>query len=338
MPQIVSDLVHLECWPDYQAKLLTQLIHRYSHQNEYAVFDMDNTSYLYDVTEALLAFLEWKGVLTRNNMNLALEVVPFCDDVNHRESLYSYYQRLCRMGDLLSYPWIAQVFSGLSLKTVKLYLDEMMSAQQAIPVCCCKGEGVWSDEWVYPPRLLPAMQELYRVLQQNGIEVYVVTAANEEVARMLIADEHYGYGVKPENVIGVRVWLRDTATNQLVNTHEQIQSGLYYCGVNDDKLMTHYLATMTWHEGKLAAITGSINEWKKPILVAGDTPLSDGYMLLYGVDAARGGMRLWVSHGEEKDQKIRDWYQQAAQQEYNLGQPMLADKNWLTVSIRELLP
>jgi hypothetical protein len=32
---------------------------------------------------------------------------------------------------------------------------------------------------------------------ENGIEVYVMTAASEELVRMVAADPKYGYNVKP---------------------------------------------------------------------------------------------------------------------------------------------
>ena len=42
---------------------------------------------------------------------------------------------------------------------------------------------------------------------ENGIEVYVMTAASEELVRMVAADPKYGYNVKPQNVIGVSTLL-----------------------------------------------------------------------------------------------------------------------------------
>ena len=43
---------------------------------------------------------------------------------------------------------------------------------------------------------------------ENGIEVYVVSAASEELVRMVASDPKYGYNVKPQNVIGVSLLLR----------------------------------------------------------------------------------------------------------------------------------
>ena len=38
-----------------------------------------------------------------------------------------------------------------------------------------------------------------------------------------------------------------------------------------------------------------IDEWKKPVLVGGDTPTSDGYMQFHGVDVGKGGIHLWIN-------------------------------------------
>ena len=50
------------------------------------------------------------------------------------------------------------------------------------------------------PRCSKSRQTL-QILQENGIEVYVMTAASEEIVRMIASDPKYGYNVKPENVM-----------------------------------------------------------------------------------------------------------------------------------------
>ncbi len=40
-------------------------------------------------------------------------------------------------------------------------------------------------------------------------------------------------------------------------------------------------------------------QWKKPVLVGGDTPTSDGYMLFHSVDVAKGGIHLWVNRKDK---------------------------------------
>jgi hypothetical protein len=134
---------------------------------------------------------------------------------------------------------------------------------------------------VQPPKVFTGQAELYNKLMENGIEVYVMTAASEELVRMVAADPKYGYNVKPQNVIGVSLLLKDRATGELTTARKQISAG------NDEKAnlgleLTPYLWTpATWMAGKQAAILTYIDEWKKPVLVGGDTPTSDGYMLFH---------------------------------------------------------
>ncbi|MEN0107933.1 MAG: haloacid dehalogenase-like hydrolase, partial [Pseudomonas sp.] len=51
----------LKHWPAEAAKQLDAMIAANANQGNYAVFDMDNTSYRYDLEESLLPFMENKG-------------------------------------------------------------------------------------------------------------------------------------------------------------------------------------------------------------------------------------------------------------------------------------
>ncbi len=104
---------------------------RQRQQGNYAVFDMDNTSYRYDLEESLLPFMENKGLITRDKLDPSLKLIPFKDTADHKESLFSYYYRLCEVDDMVCYPWVAQVFSGFTLKELKGYVDEIDGVRQA---------------------------------------------------------------------------------------------------------------------------------------------------------------------------------------------------------------
>ena len=60
------------------------------------MFDADNTTYRYDL-ESLLPYLENRGVLTRDTLDPSLKLIPFKDSADYRESLTSYYYRLCEI-------------------------------------------------------------------------------------------------------------------------------------------------------------------------------------------------------------------------------------------------
>src|SRR5699024_1491077 len=84
----------LKHWPPAAAKALNAMIAANAHSGRYAVFDMDNTSYQYDIEESMIPFLENKGVISRDTIDPSLKIIPFKDTPTYKESLYSYYNRL----------------------------------------------------------------------------------------------------------------------------------------------------------------------------------------------------------------------------------------------------
>lgn len=331
-----SQAVELKTWPEAAARKLDAMIKENANKGAYAVFDMDNTSYQYDLTEALLAYLESQQVLTRDKLDPSLKLMPFKDGDGEKESLFSYYYRLCEVDDLVCYPWIAQSFAGLSLAELKTHVDAMLASGKPIPVRYFDGGKVVEGS-VKPPNFFEGMQELYAKLRENGIEVYVMTAANEEIVRMVASDPKYGYKVKPENVIGVNVLLKDPGTGALTTSRLQIKKGKYDEAANRKLMVTPYLMNpMTWYEGKLGSIAGWIDQWRKPILVAGDTPISDGYMLLNATDLSKGGVRVWVNRKDKYLKQMDEWIATSVGKQKELGLEVTADKNWVKVTPKEI--
>jgi phosphoserine phosphatase len=321
----------LKHWPEPAARQLDALIAANANQGNYAVFDMDNTSYRYDLEESLLPFLEMKGVLTREKLDPSLKLIPFKDVGGHKESLNSYYYRLCEVDDLVCYPWVAQVFSGFTLKELKGYVDELMAYGKPIPSTYYEGDAVKTIE-INPPKIFTGQKELMNKLQENGIEVYIITAALEELVRMVASDPRYGYNVKPENVIGVTTLLKDRKTGAVTTSRKQITDGHYDEKANLDLELTPYLWTpATWMSGKYAAILTYIDEWKKPILAAGDTPISDGYMMFHGTDVSKGGINVWINRKAKYLDQISAMQKTHADAQAKQGLPVTADKNWIVV-------
>jgi phosphoserine phosphatase len=328
-----TDLKH---WPEAQAKQLDAMIAANANKGNYAVFDMDNTSYRYDLEESLLPFMENKGLITREKLDPSLKLMPFKDTADHKESLFSYYYRLCEVDDMVCYPWVAQVFSGFTLKELKGYVDELMASGKPVPSTYYEGDVVKTIE-VNPPKIFTGQAELYNKLMENGIEVYVMTAASEELVRMVASDPKYGYNVKPQNVIGVSMLLKDRKTGELTTARKQITAGKYDEKANLGLELTPYLWTpATWMAGKQAAILTYIDEWKKPVLVGGDTPTSDGYMLFHGVDVAKGGIHLWINRKDKYMTQINGMMAKNAAAQAKEGLPVTADKNWVIVKPEEI--
>lgn len=232
-----ASATELEHWPAPAARQLNALIEANANKGAYAVFDMDNTSYRYDLEESLLPYLEMKGVLTRDRLDPSLKLIPFKDQAGHKESLFSYYYRLCEIDDMVCYPWVAQVFSGFTLRELKGYVDELMAYGKPIPATYYDGDKLATLD-VEPPRVFSGQRELYNKLMENGIEVYVISAAHEELVRMVAADPRYGYNAKPENVIGVTTLLKNRKTGELTTARKQIAEGKYDPKANLDLEVT----------------------------------------------------------------------------------------------------
>lgn len=336
-------------WPPAAASSLDALIAANANASAYAVFDEDNTSYRYDIEESMIPFLENKGVLTRDFLDPALKLIPFKDNATYNESMYSYYNRLCQIDDVVCYPWAAQVFSGLRLAELKGYVDELMHLNTTIPTTywdTSATDDAYDDAnnaalvetAIHPPQLFRGQIELYNRLMANGIAVYVVSASSEELVRMVASDPQYGYNVPAANVIGVSTLLQNTSSGHLTTARKQIAEGVYDAANNGDLLLTSYLWTPnTWQTGKYAAILSYIDAWRRPVLVAGDTPASDGPMLFHGVDVAKGGIHLWVNRTAIAWDEISGMMTEYAQEQEALGLDVTADKNWVVVSPEDIL-
>ena len=326
----------LQHWPAVAADRLRTLIRTHAHQGAYAVFDADNTTYHHDLVGSLLPFMEARGVLTRDTMHPALKIIPFRDGNGQRETLHSYYFRLGEIDDQVGYPWASQIFAGFTLRELKGHLDDMLAAGGTIPAQYYEGERLVQIA-VEPPRLQRGQQELYRALMAHGIEVFVVSAAAEELVRMVLADPKYGYHVKPQNVIGVSLLLRDRRSGEVTTARKQISEGRYDPAALMDHELTHTLwAPLPWYEGKQAAIHTYIHPWKRPVLVAGDTPVSDGPMFFRAPDVERGAMRLFVSRKPDYHDRIHAMQKHHALAQSDHGHPVTADRNWIIVTPDEI--
>jgi phosphoserine phosphatase len=333
-PNAAAQLQH---WPAGAAEALGAMIEKNANQSNYAVFDMDNTSYRYDLEESLLPFLENRGILTRNNLDPSLRLIDFKDTTNFTETLYSYYLRLCEIDDFVCYPWAAQVWSGLSLRELKGYVDELMALNTTIPVKYWDSDEVAVDS-VNPPKIFRGQAELYNALMYHGIDVYVISAAHEELVRFIASDPKYGYNVPPENVIGVTTMLKNSTSGSLTNARKQIAAGAYNASANLDLVLGPYLYTpATWFAGKWAAILTYIDPWKRPILAAGDTPGSDTYMHFQGVDVDKGGIHLWINRKEQLYEELQQLIEENAEGQKENGFEVTADRNWVVVKPEDIL-
>ena len=327
-------------WPPQQARSLETLLreHRHKQPARYAVFDADHTIWNQDLEESLLPHLENQGIITQDRMDPSLRLIPFKED----ESLYSYYCRLCEIDDKIGYPWIAQVFAGRTLGELKKDVDQLFALGQA-PILT----GRWDESkqrmvqiQVVPARIYPCQREYIQALHRNGIEVYVVTAALEELVRMVVSDSKYGLDIDPENVIGATCLLKDRATGAVSTARQQIATEHFwdvtYTEDHHRSLeLTPYLWTpATWYIGKLSAIKEYIHPVRQPISVAGDSP-NDHWMLFYS-NVDQGGVRIWVDRSAHHTAAMHDAIRLRNQQLREESQIPTADRNWIFMTPDQL--
>ncbi|MCG8615634.1 MAG: haloacid dehalogenase-like hydrolase, partial [Desulfobacterales bacterium] len=313
-----------------------QMIRENAHQGEFAVFDADNTIWFQDLEENLLSYLEMKGILTKQTMDPTLRIVPMHPD----DTLLSYGFRLYALDHKIGYPWFGKIFSGFTLAQLKQYVDELFALNGKAITNRCWEDGSRRTYVSYAPRIYPAQRELINTLTENGIEVYVITAALEELVRMVVSDPAYGINIKPENVIGLSCLLKNRDTLEVTTARKQISEGYFWDDVFSKP--DHYALEMTSHiwgqdtsyEGKVAALREYIHPLKQPVLAAGDSP-SD-HSLLLSTDTSKAGVKIWVNHNEPDTDLTKEAFRKRAREEEGLHLAVTGDKNWVILRPDEL--
>lgn len=319
----------MKYWPQKLAVQIEKLIQQHSHNGEYAVFDADNTIWNHDLEESLLPYMENKGALNCHSIDPSLHIIPFHPD----DTLISYGYKLYGIDLKIGYPWFAQVFSGFTLNDLKEQVDELFALNGAMIPCKRWEKDQLVDSAIRSPRIYPAQRELINTLNENKIEVYIITAALEELTRMVVSDPLYGLHIKPENVIGVSCLLKDRTTSQVTTARKQISKGHFW---DSNFTKTHHyamevtpyiLSPDTLYSGKLAALKEYIHPIKKPVLAAGDS--ASDHFLLFCSDYHKNGLKLWVNHNEDAWKATQTAFQNRAKLEKELGFEATADQNWI---------
>ncbi len=274
-------------WPEPARSALAQAAQRVG-ADDYAVFDADNTLWRNDLEEALLPWMEARGRLSLSRLDAAILPVP----PRSGESAWAYYERLCEMDDSIGFLWIAQVFSGFTLSELRAELFAMLDDGRPIPAVGADGVATL----IHPPRVFEAQRALIQDLRARGVRVYVVTAALEELVRLVVSDPTRGLGIAPENVIGVNLLVQypDGTVRSGASDRAAGLSGEAWFTPDRlaGRLSHHLVAPASWYEGKVAAIKTWIHPTRRPSIAAGDSA-SDLPMLLY-TDPRRGGFRLMI--------------------------------------------
>lgn len=162
----------------------------------------------------------------------------------------------------ISYPWVTYLFTGfkseeihqLTEKSIDHSLKDELKYETWESPATLKGEaGQVSVKFKRGVRSVVEMQNLYKTLMENGIDVYVCSASYYDVIVPYATNAKYGYNVPLENITAMRL-SKDAS------------------GVIQTELDSNYAQTQG--KGKTETIQKLIatkHGNKAPILIAGDS-------------------------------------------------------------------
>jgi phosphoserine phosphatase len=185
-----------------------------------------------------------------------------------RAKLYFMYEAICDTYPIeVGYKWIIYLFAhqtplelqamaelsntralGDGLRKVKYESVRQMPGKAGV-VVATHFHGI---------RIHEEMRSLMQTLRANGIDVFVSTASLDDVVRVFASHPNYGFSVPPENVIGLRLELKD---GKYTSTYRQ---GWHF----------------NWGPGKTTGIQNELvlKKGYEPLMVFGDSD-GDAWML-----------------------------------------------------------
>ncbi|MBB5204629.1 phosphoserine phosphatase [Inhella inkyongensis] len=132
-----------------------------------------------------------------------------------RAKLYFLYEAINDThGTAVGYPWVVYLFGGLTVEQVSALAeasndhglgDALRKVKHTSPASLPGKAGVVTVSQNLGLRLTPEIANIMAALRHHGVDVYVSTASLEDVVRVFASTPKYGYHVKPENVIGLRL-------------------------------------------------------------------------------------------------------------------------------------
>jgi hypothetical protein len=311
----------LASWSEKIVARLENLVSAYAYDDNYAVFDADGTLWSNDLSESLLSLLESEKIISVGRYNEAMFPMPIMSG----ESLVSYYFRLCDADINHGYFWLCQAFAGFSPGELKEHIDDLFNKNDSISYMAFQNDGSMVEKLIDRPTVFCWQQELRAFLFEKGINVYVVTASQEELVRMVVADPKYGFDIPSSSVIGMRLALRSSNGKNVLGQYDKRLNKNYY-----ESMITSRLSGITtWYSGKVAAIKEYVDPIKKPVLVAGNSE-SDLAMLNYA--KTDPGMKILVTENDEQQSLLKEKICAMKGLDDKNEHPLLKTKSWEFVS------
>ena len=297
-------------WNQSVKTRLAEIIRANANNGEFAVFDFDNTTLCRDIGEATMAQLEIDSVISFSEQLKSISPQIAVKD----SSISAYYEALLTVtehqkenpnGHSNAYLWAAQTLAGLTIDKVTEGTEKVFAQSQEI---------VKKSDVVIPrigdyaiPYIYPEMASLYGELLKNGIDTYIISASNVWTVRLLVAnylnpliEQNTGLknGIKPQNVIGINLLLRDLRDGKLYKDEYLVKSNALYAKLDANELSNYEITNLpalpvSAYAGKVANILAHIGN-KQPLLIAGDSP-NDFQMLSYSK------YKLWIARLEKSN-------------------------------------
>ncbi len=136
-----------------------------------------------------------------------------------RAKLYFMYDAICDAYPIeVGYKWVLYLLANQSPAEVAALAqasndyglgDGLQKVKYVSPPELPGKAGVVATTHFHGLRIHEEMRALMHTLRASGFEVYVSTASLDDVVRVFAGHPNYGYGVPPENVIGLRLELED---------------------------------------------------------------------------------------------------------------------------------
>ena len=239
-----------------------------ARSRDYAVFDGDNTLWQHDVTEAMLVWLERRGLRSLDALPPMLQPLK----VDGHPSLWSYYRHLCRRSVDVGYLWVVQIFEGLSVGQLSEMLSDLLSSKAPLTTTE-RIEGRTEPVEVWRPRPFAVQASLVNALQDAGLKVWVVSASQEDLVRAMVAHPDAGFGLDPDRVCGVNLILKGASPVIDCGAFSRARGQTAWRDPSwqDRVLSGTPVEPLTWYGGKVEGIRAWIDPDQAPFLVAGDS-------------------------------------------------------------------
>ncbi|PHV10173.1 HAD family hydrolase [Chitinimonas sp. BJB300] len=154
----------------------------------------------------------WGGAMT-------LEQIRQSDQFNDfRAKMFFTYEAVCDVYPIeVGYKWIIYFYKNFTPAELQAMAeasndyglgDALHKVKLTSPQQLPGKAGVVATTHFTGIRIHEEMRNLMTTLRANGIDVYVSTASIDDVVRVFAGNPKYGYGVPPENVIGLRLEMK----------------------------------------------------------------------------------------------------------------------------------